>query len=96
LDDAAIPWRDVNTTAYTMTIGRDLIAHIQLNVQGNNLSIKWNYAVIPWRDVDTTVNDIYLAQDRHSYQSIEQHEQLQPKTNILLLNTKSRSLRDCL
>ena len=53
-----------------MIIGRDLITSLQLDVQGSNLSIKWDDTAIPWRNIDSTVDNIYLAEDRQSYQPV--------------------------
>ena len=60
-----------------MIIGRDLISSLQLDIKGSDLSIKWDDAAIPWRNIDSTVEDIYLAEDRQSYQPVEQEMQIQ-------------------
>jgi hypothetical protein len=57
-----------------MIIGRDLITSIQLDVKGSNMSIQWDDA-IPWRNIDATVDDIFLTEERHSYQPTEQEMQ---------------------
>jgi hypothetical protein len=75
-----------------MIIGRDLITEIQLDVKGSDLSIKWDDAGIPWRDVDSTFDDIYLAEDRHNYQPIEQ--EMQRMTDILDAKYKKADLKE--
>jgi hypothetical protein len=58
-----------------MIIGRDLITSMQLDVKGSNMSMQWDDAAIPWRNIDTTVDDIFLTEERHSYQPTEQEMQ---------------------
>ena len=72
---------DIDLKDYEMIIGRDLITSLQLDIKGSNMSIKWDNAAIPWRNIDSTVDDIYLAEDCQSYQSVEQ--EMQRMTNIL-------------
>ena len=72
---------DIDLTNYEMIIGRDLISSLQLDIKGSDLSIKWDDAAIPWRNIGSTVEDIYLAEDRQSYQPVEQ--EMQWMTNIL-------------
>ena len=62
---------DIDLKNYEMIIGRDLITSLQLDIKGSDMSIKWDDAAIPWRNIDSTVEDIYLAEDRQSYQPIE-------------------------
>jgi hypothetical protein len=73
-----------------MIIGRDLITSLQLDIKGSNMSIKWDDAAIPWRNIDSTVEDIYLAEDRRSYQPIEQ--EMQRMTDILNAKYKKANL----
>jgi hypothetical protein len=58
-----------------MIVGRDLITSTQLDVKGSNMSIQWDDAAIPWRNIDATVDDIFLTEERHSYQPMEQEMQ---------------------
>ncbi len=66
---------------YEMIIGRDLIQTLGLEIKGNDLSIKWDDAAIPWRDMDSTKEDIFLAEDFHSTEPVEQ--EIQRMTDIL-------------
>jgi hypothetical protein len=66
---------DINLKNYDMIIGCDLITSMQLDVKGSNMSIQWDDTVIPWRDIDATVDDIFLTEERHSYQPAEQEMQ---------------------
>ena len=45
-----------------MIIGRDLIASLQLDIKGSDVSIKWDDSAIPWRSINSTVDDICLAE----------------------------------
>jgi hypothetical protein len=83
---------DINLKNYDMIIGRDLITKIQLDVKGSDLSIKWDDSAIPWRDVDSTYDDIYLAEDWHNYQPIEQ--EMQQMTDILDAKYKKADLNE--
>ena len=71
-----------------MIIGRDLISSLQ--IKGSDMSIKWDDAAVPWRNIDSTVDNIYLAEDRQSYQPIEQ--EMQWMTNILDAKYKKANL----
>jgi transposase InsO family protein len=77
---------------YDMIIGRDLITSLQLDIKGSDLSIKWDDAAIPWRNIDSTVKDIYLVEDRQSYQPIEQ--EMQRMTDILDAKYKKANLKE--
>jgi transposase InsO family protein len=83
---------DIHLKNYDMIIGRDLITEIQLDVKGSDLSIKWDDSAIPWRNVDSTYDDIYLAEDRHNYQPIEQ--EMQRMTDILDAKYKKADLNE--
>jgi hypothetical protein len=63
---------DIELKNYAMTIGRDLITSLQLDVKGSDMLIKWDDAAIPWRNIDSTVEDICLAEDNQSYHPVEQ------------------------
>jgi hypothetical protein len=73
-----------------MIIGRDLITSLQLDIKGSDMSIKWDDFAIPWRSINSTVDDIYLAEDRHNYQPIEQ--EMQRMTDILEAKYKKADL----
>jgi predicted aspartyl protease len=83
---------DMDLKNYDMIIGRDLITSIQLDIKGSDLSIQWDDAAIPWRNIDSTVDDIYLAEDRHSYAPIEQ--EMQRMTDILDAKYKKANLSE--
>ena len=83
---------DVDLKNYDMIIGRDLIASLQLDIRGSDLSIKWDDAAIPWRGTDSTVEDIYLTDDRQSYQPVEQ--EMQRMTDILDAKYKKANLEE--
>jgi predicted aspartyl protease len=83
---------ELNIKNYDMIIGRDLITSLQLDVKGSNLSIQWDDAAIPWRDIDSTSADIYLTEDRQSYQPIEQ--EMQRMTDILDAKYKPANLQE--
>ena len=72
---------NINLKNYDMIIGRDLITSVQLDVKGSDLSIKWDDAAIPWYNINSTVDDIYIAEDRQSYQPVER--EMQRMTDIL-------------
>jgi hypothetical protein len=81
---------DIDLKNYDMIIGRDLIASLQLDIKGSDVSIKWDDSAIPWRSVDSTVDDIYLAEDRRNYQPTEQ--EMQRMTDILDAKHKKADL----
>jgi hypothetical protein len=64
-----------------MIIGHDLIASMQLDIKGSNMSIKWDVSAIPWHSIDSTVDNICLAEDRCNCQPTEQ--EMQRMTDIL-------------
>jgi transposase InsO family protein len=83
---------DIPLKNYDMIIGRDLITSLQLDVKGSNLTIQWDDAAIPWRNIDSTVEDIYLVEERQSYQPIEQ--EMQRMTDILDAKYKKANLEE--
>jgi predicted aspartyl protease len=82
----------IDLKKYNMIIGRNLITNLQLYVKGSDLSIKWDDAAIPWRDVNSTVHYIYLAEDRHSNELIQQ--EMQQMNDILDAKYKNANLPD--
>jgi hypothetical protein len=73
-----------------MIVSRDLIASLQLDIKGSDMSIKWDDSAIPWRSIDSTVDDIHLAEDRRNHQLTEQ--EMQRMTDILDAKHKKADL----
>ena len=42
-----------------MTIGRDLIRSLGINIHGTDMIIHWDDAAISWRDIDSTTNNVF-------------------------------------
>ena len=73
-----------------MTIGRNLITSLQLDVKGSNLTIQWDDAATPWRSINSAVEDICLVEDCQSHQPTEQ--EMQRMTDILDAKHKKANL----
>ena len=42
-----------------MTIGRDLIIYLGIDIHGADMTIHWDNATISWRDIGSTTNDVF-------------------------------------
>jgi hypothetical protein len=53
---------DIDLKNYDVIVGRDLIASLQLDIEGGDMSIKWDHSAIPWRSITSIVDDMCLAE----------------------------------
>ena len=53
-----------------MTIGRDLIRSLGIDIDGSDMTIHWDDAAIPWRNIDSTTNTVFaLSQYNATFNS---------------------------
>ena len=49
-----------------MSIGRDLIRSLGIDIHGAYMTMHWDDAAIPWRDIDSTTNDVFALSQHNT------------------------------